>query len=154
MGGIKINIQGYDLAIAKLKKYPGDKGRAIKLILERAGFNIQNNARKLVTQRTIQSKNLHQQIQTQSTPDGATVFVKADYAPYVEFGTGELVNVPRGLEEYAMRFKGRGIRKVNLKARPFMYPAYRLERTVIQKKVREALRRVDAFTKNPTVFDK
>ena len=142
MGGIKINIQGYDKVVAKLRKYPVDKGRAIKLILERAGFNIQNNARKLVTQRTIQSKNLHQQIQSQPTADGATVFVKASYAPYVEFGTGELVKVPQGLEEYAMRFKGRGIKKINLKARPFMYPAYRLERTVISKKAKEVLRKV------------
>src|SRR5688572_5665052 len=36
-----------------------------------------------------------------------------DYSPYVEFGTGAYVDVPAGLEEYAMQFKGKGIREVN-----------------------------------------
>lgn len=48
-----------------------------------------------------------------------------EYAPYVEFGTGTLVNVPKGLEEYAMRFKGKGIKKVNLPARPFLFNSQR-----------------------------
>lgn len=48
-----------------------------------------------------------------------------EYAPYVEFGTGALVNVPKGLEEYAMRFKGKGIKKVNLPARPFLFNSQR-----------------------------
>jgi len=30
----------------------------------------------------------------------------ADYSPYVEFGTGEKVQIPAGLEEYAAQFKG------------------------------------------------
>lgn len=48
-----------------------------------------------------------------------------EYAAYVEFGTGALVNVPKGLEEYAMKFKGKGIRKVNLPARPFLFNSQR-----------------------------
>ena len=48
-----------------------------------------------------------------------------EYAPYVEFGTGALVNVPKGLEGYAMRFKGKGIKKVNLPARPFLFNSQR-----------------------------
>lgn len=47
------------------------------------------------------------------------------YAPYVEFGTGATVDVPKGLEGYAMQFKGRGIRKVNLPARPFLFNSQR-----------------------------
>lgn len=47
----------------------------------------------------------------------------AKYAPYVEFGTGSMVDVPQGLEDYAMQFKGKGIRQVNLPARPFLFPA-------------------------------
>ncbi|PUZ21804.1 hypothetical protein DCC81_24770 [Chitinophaga parva] len=46
------------------------------------------------------------------------------YSPYVEFGTGGLVDVPLGLESYAMQFKGDGIRQVNLPARPYFFPAY------------------------------
>lgn len=44
-----------------------------------------------------------------------------DYAPYVEFGTGALVNVPTGLENYAIQFKGKGIKQVNLPARTYLF---------------------------------
>lgn len=54
-----------------------------------------------------------------------TVGFKVHYAPYVEFGTGGLVDVPNGLEEYALQFKGDGIRQVNLTPRPFLYPAWK-----------------------------
>lgn len=46
------------------------------------------------------------------------------YAPYVEFGTGGLVDVPEGLEDYAIQFIGKGIRQVNLPPRPFLMPNY------------------------------
>lgn len=45
------------------------------------------------------------------------------YAPYLEFGTGGTVSVPKGYEEMAMIFKGRGIRKINRKPHPHIIPA-------------------------------
>ena len=50
-------------------------------------------------------------------------YTNIHYAPYVEFGTGGLVKIPAGFEEFAMQFKGKGIKKINLPARPYMYPA-------------------------------
>ena len=47
------------------------------------------------------------------------------YAPYMEFGTGGLVDVPEGLEDYAMKFKGAGIKQVNIFPRPFLIPAFK-----------------------------
>lgn len=47
-----------------------------------------------------------------------------EYGPYVEFGTGTMVDVPAGLESYAMQFKGKGVKKVNLPARPYLFPAF------------------------------
>lgn len=47
------------------------------------------------------------------------------YSPYIEFGTGGLVDVPSGLEDYAMKFKGAGIKQVNLFPRPFLIPAFK-----------------------------
>lgn len=49
---------------------------------------------------------------------------QAPYAAYIEFGTGGLVNVPSELRDIAIGFRGRGIRKVNLQARPYLYPAF------------------------------
>lgn len=48
----------------------------------------------------------------------------AKYAPYIEFGTGGSVQVPSELKDLAIRFKGKGIRRINLPARPFLYPAF------------------------------
>lgn len=52
----------------------------------------------------------------------------AEYAPYVEFGTGSKVNVPSELKDYAIKFKGKGIRKVNTRSQPYLYPAFFINR--------------------------
>jgi HK97 gp10 family phage protein len=65
-----------------------------------------------------------------------TVEAKAKYAPYVEFGTGGLVEIPNGYQEYAALFKGRGIRKVNLRARPFLIPAFENEIPQLMKRLK------------------
>ena len=49
----------------------------------------------------------------------------APYAPFVEFGTGGMVDIPKGWERLAATFKGKGIKKINLPARPYLYPAFR-----------------------------
>ena len=46
------------------------------------------------------------------------------YAPYKEWGTGEMVSVPPHLRDYAMQFKGKGIRQVNLRPKPFFFSSY------------------------------
>lgn len=58
-----------------------------------------------------------------SVQDGlnAEVGASVHYAPYVEFGTGGMVDVPQGLEDYAIQYKGKGIKEVNLPARPFLF---------------------------------
>ena len=50
---------------------------------------------------------------------------RAPYAPFVEFGTGTEVDIPKGWERLAATFKGKGIKKINLPARPYLYPAFR-----------------------------
>lgn len=54
---------------------------------------------------------------------GVRIFANAKYAPYLEFGTGTEVDVPQGFEKMAMEFKGKGIKKINLPARPHIIPA-------------------------------
>ncbi len=64
-----------------------------------------------------------------------TVEAKAKYAAYVEFGTGGLVDIPSGYEQYAAIFKGKGIRRVNLRARPFLIPAFESEIPQLMKRL-------------------
>jgi hypothetical protein len=60
-----------------------------------------------------------------------------NYAAYVEFGTGGLVSVPAGLESYAMQFKGKGIKEVNIPARGFFFPPF----LAAQKKIIEDVKK-------------
>lgn len=62
-----------------------------------------------------------------SEVEGLTGIVgfKAHYAAYQEFGTGGLVDVPAGMEDYAMQFKGNDSRQINITPRPFLYPAWK-----------------------------
>lgn len=46
------------------------------------------------------------------------------YSAYMEFGTGGLVSVPNELKEIAIQFKGAGVKQINLRPQPFMYPAW------------------------------
>lgn len=57
---------------------------------------------------------------------GAGKGVNVKYAPYVEFGTGNKVYVPKELIDYAIQFKGRGVRKVNNSHQPYFFPAVKI----------------------------
>ena len=48
----------------------------------------------------------------------------AYYSAYMEFGTGGLVNVPSEMKDIAIKFKGKGVKQVNITPRPFLYPAF------------------------------
>lgn len=61
------------------------------------------------------------------------------YAPYVEFGTGTGVDVPSELRDYAIQFKGRGIRQVNLPARPFFFEPFMRRRKELVENIKKAL---------------
>ena len=67
------------------------------------------------------------------------VVSNANYSAYIEFGTGALVNVPAGLEAYAMQFKGRGIRQVNLPARPFLFTNYLKEKPKLIARIKNII---------------
>ena len=69
-------------------------------------------------------------------------YASATYAPYVEFGTGRLVSVPQELKDFAMQFKGQGIRNVNTKAQPFMHPHYFKQRKLFFEAVERGLEKL------------
>ena len=76
------------------------------------------------------------------------VFSKAPYSPYVEFGTGARVSLDDMLElgipaQYAAQFKGKGVKDINLPARPFFYSSAR-------KALQKLLLRLDSTIKKAT----
>ena len=79
----------------------------------------------------VDSGNLKQSIKAERKGKTAEVVAGAKYAPYVEFGTGGKVDLTDMLElgipaSYASQFKGKGIKDVNLPARPFFFNAARI----------------------------
>jgi len=69
------------------------------------------------------------------------IFNNANYAAFVEFGTGNMVKVPTELAEYARQFKGKGIRNVNLPARPFFFAPFFKRRQAILRDIVKVLQK-------------
>ena len=71
------------------------------------------------------------------------VGTKIPYAPFMEFGTGGLVNIPLGWDEMAEPFKGKGVRQVNLRPQPFMYPAYLESKKTYSKQLKLVIEKLN-----------
>ena len=90
---------------------------------------------------------LKQSIVAGASKNKGFVKAKANYAPYVEFGTGRLVDLEDltdlGLPaSYAMQFKGKGIKEVNLPARPFFFSSVRFELARLLKRLDKTIKKV------------
>ena len=96
------------------------------------GQTVFKGAERMKSNVVVDKGNLKQSIAAGASKNKGFVKAKANYAPYIEFGTGRLVNLEDltdlGLPaSYAMQFKGKGIKEVNLPARPFFFSSMRIE---------------------------
>jgi len=135
-----MEIKGLNSVIANLKKYGKEAEKDIEGVTELVARNIEKNAKTNVVS---DLGKLGQSIQAvKETPLNWRIEaggVLAPYAPFVEFGTGGLVNVPAELKEMAIKFKGKGIKQVNLRARPYLYPALLRGRIEYLEKLKKVL---------------
>jgi hypothetical protein len=65
------------------------------------------------------------------------MYANAPYAAFLEFGTGGSVSVPDGWQDLAIKFKGKGKKRINLRARPHLIPAFYKAKEYLQKKIKE-----------------
>ena len=80
----------------------------------------------------VDTGNLRQSIGYEVGNKKISVFARANYAPYIEFGTGggvdlsdmQQLGIP---DSYAAQFKGKGEKVVNFPARPFFFSSVRYE---------------------------
>ena len=116
------SIDGLDELLANLSGLGGDIKESAKKGLERGAKKIQKNAKLLAP---VKKRHLRNSIKTksQTTQDGAEaqVYTNLEYAPYVEFGTGERgresnIERPNGIS-YKADWKGQA-------AQPYLTPAY------------------------------
>ena len=140
---IKVKLEGLDNAIRNLNSWETDKIRKVANQFDRSALAIEKNAK---LNAPVDSGRLRSDIQKQVEKTehnrvvSAEVFNTVTYAPFVEFGTGALVQVPAEQQEYALQFKGKTGRVVNRRARPYLFPAFESERPVLIQKLKEILR--------------
>lgn len=95
--------------------------------LGRTGLDIASKAKKAAP---VDKGTLKQSIKSERKGKTVEVISGANYAPYIEFGTGGMVKLDDMLElgipaSYAEQFKGKGIKEVNLPARPYFFSSAR-----------------------------
>jgi len=107
MATITLDITGLDKAMAKFDKYKKTVQTEVKDEVAVSALKIQSDAKKLAPVNLGMLRNSIY-LKSESPSQGKfmfTVGVAKKYAPYVEFGTGGKVSIPKGYESYASQFK-------------------------------------------------
>ena len=140
---ISFKIEGLDALIKRLGKLSPKIAKEVAMEVNASALSIQSKAKREVK---VDNSTLRNSIQLKEVNVGTkivyTVGSALKYAPYVEFGTGGLVNVPAGYETFAIQFKGKGIKKINLRARPYLIPAFESEIPILRKNIQKVIANV------------
>ena len=129
---MNVNVKIDQSDLSKLKRKLDNlrtfESKKLSNELGRTGFDIVKLAKRSAP---VDKGSLKQSIGLQKSGKSITVFANAHYAPYVEFGTGGMVDLDDmkklGIpESYAQQFKGKGLRDINLPARPFFFSSARV----------------------------
>lgn len=133
-------IEGLDDLINRLGKLEPTLAKEVAYEVNASALKIQSSAKRAVV---VDNGMLRNSIQLKEINTGKKVVYTVGsylrYAPYVEFGTGGKVSVPAGYEEFAIQFKGKGIREVNLRPRPYLIPAFENEIPVLRKNIKKVI---------------
>ena len=132
----KYNDNGF---ARSLKKVTSDQQKMVK---DEIAVATRNTSRAAKSFAPVKHSRLKNSIRAKTKGLTGEIVASANYAPYVEFGTGMLVNVPGELTEYAMQFKGKGIRQVNTPPQPYLYPAFFINRKKLSKEVDRKMREI------------
>lgn len=143
---VSFKIEGLDALIKRLGKLPIEIEKEVAEEVNASALAIQSKAKKSVAANSTDNGTLLGSIQLVSVLKDKrilyTVGSRLKYAPYVEFGTGGTVNVPAGYEDFAIQFKGKGIRKINLRPRPYLIPAFESEIPILRKNIQNVIKNV------------
>lgn len=136
-----MKINGTQSVIKALQKFGQEGTEAIKANVEASGYIMQAEAMQRVP---VDIGNLKASIKIEFSNNGLTTTLVqvteiAPYGPFIEWGTGGLVTIPEGMQELASQFKGAGLRQVNLRPQPFMFPAWDKERRAFVERLKKEL---------------
>jgi HK97 gp10 family phage protein len=135
---IKVSVVGTDKLLATLQKAEKKLQDGVNREMDAAVMEI--NAKQIaatpVDKGILRAGNRYDI----TRPLNKVLYNKVEYAPYQEFGTGGLVNIPQGLEAEAEIFRGAGIREVNMAPQPFFFRPYFEEIPKLLKAVENILK--------------
>ena len=143
---ISFRIEGLEALIKRIGKLAPEIAKEVALEVNASALAIQTKARRAVASNSTDKGRLVGSIQLKETNKGDkityTVGSRLKYAPYVEFGTGGLVSVPAGYQDFALQFKGTKGYKINLRPRPYLIPAFESEIPILRKNIQKVIKNV------------
>lgn len=117
-------VRGVPQLLNRLNKFGLDGRRLATAITNQTADNITNKAKVRCPVDLGQLRQSIGHTTARITYNRSLIFATAGHAPYQNFGTGGLINIPKGMEELAAQFKGKGERKVNVPATGFLTTPY------------------------------
>lgn len=130
-----LKIIGLDAVMERIKEAPDKISKIIDAELNAGVHDMEADAKRQAGDYGI----LHAGIVADGSNLNYHVTAHANYAAYVEFGTGHRVDIPAGYEEFAAQFKGANQDHTGVLARPFMIPALIKNSPLIVNRITKAL---------------
>ena len=119
---MRLEVKGINKAIKELKNTGLQVSDKVDAITKSNAQEIEAEAKQRAP---VDKGFLRNQIATEKKADAVYgIVANAPYSAYMEFGTGGEVEVPNELKDIAIQFKGKGIKTVNIRPRPFLYPSF------------------------------
>ena len=133
-----ISIDGLSDLLNKLKDLPKEVEQ--KVDNEMTAFAFEVNAEQAI-RCPVDTDNLRRELRVSVNAKlNKEIYTNVDYAPYVEFGTGNLVDTQnQELTEIAAQFKGKGIRQINRNPQPFFFPPFFAKKEAFLKKLKDII---------------
>jgi len=142
---LEVNEYKFNKMLTKLKQTVDETSATVDRELAASGEDMVRSAKNILSSRgAVDTGRLLNSISFKKDQFLSYQFVaQTDYAAYIEFGTGNLfVNPERqGWVDLAAKYKGKGIKKINLPPRPYMRPSILAYWPIYQKRVRDFLRK-------------
>lgn len=139
-----IRIEGLDTTLNKLNKLAEQNKEGAKRAINETAINIERKAKQNLSALPFDDSvgGIAQSgyILYDSDGYGSEVGFNKHYSPYIEFGTGINVSVPDGFGDFAMQFKGAGVRQVNIKPMPYFHPAVNSELENLRRKLERSIK--------------
>lgn len=141
---IKINQSDLNQLNKKLNFFKDFDKKVLSSELGRTALDISRLAKRTVP---VDTSALRNSIEAEIQGKTVSVVVNKDYAPYIEFGTGSMVKIDDMVSlgippSYAMQFKGKGLREVNLPARPFLFSSARIEYNKLLNRLNNRIKKI------------